>query len=200
MSGKLDLVKTHKAEYATPKSPAFVKVTRAKYLAYEGVGEPNGPGFAEAIGALYGAAYTIKMRKKGEGSDYGVAPLEAIWWSSNPGETMPSTAEGWRWVALIRTPDFVSDADLELARAELERKGRGEAVKRVHLKELDEGECVQMLHVGPYSAEPATIEAMHGFVTAQGRTVHGRHHEIYLSDPRRVPPERLRTILRLPLA
>lgn len=199
MSARLDLMKLHKAEYATPKTPAFVNVARGKYLACDGEGAPNGPSFAEAVGALYGVAYTIKMRKKREGSDYGVAPLEALWWSADPGKPMPDAPADWRWKAVIRLPDFITLVDLELAVAELERKGRGEAARRVLLEELEEGDCVQMLHVGPYSAEPATIEAMNGFVAAHGRTLRGRHHEIYLSDPRRVPPERLRTILRLPV-
>ncbi|HEX9108433.1 MAG TPA: GyrI-like domain-containing protein, partial [Longimicrobiales bacterium] len=104
-----------------------------------------------------------------------------------------------RWTALIRTPDFVTDEDLQSAVAELKRKGKGPAVERVRLQRLEEGECVQVLHVGPYSAEPPTIEALHAFAAQQGRTLSGRHHEIYLSDPRRVPPERLKTILRQPV-
>jgi len=201
MPGKLDVVKAHKAEYATPKAPALVTVAPAQYLAIDGEGDPNGPVFAEAIGALYGMAYTIKMRKKGEGSDYTVAPLEALWWPSQATGAFPVKPDpGWRWTALIRTPDFISAADVELAAAELERKGKGTAARRVRLQPLGEGECVQMLHVGPYSAEPATVAAMHAFAAAQGRELRGRHHEIYLSDPRRVPPERLRTILRQPVA
>ncbi len=107
----------------------------------------------------------------------------------------------WRWRALIRTPDFIAAPDVESAVAELERKGKaGGAVRRVQLQRLEEGECVQMLHVGPYASESTTIAAMHAFAAASGRKVCGHHHEIYLSDPRRVPPERIKTILRQPLA
>ena len=197
MSEKLNLVQAHRAEYATPKSPALVRVEPAQYLAFDSEGDPNGPGFAEAIGALYGVAFTIKMRKKREGADYTVAPLEALW--SVPDVTAGEPGATWRWTALIRTPDFITGTDLETAFAELERKGKGPAVRRVRLEQLDEGDCVQVLHVGPYSAEKRTIEAMHAFAAAQGRPLRGRHHEIYISDPRRVLPERLKTILRQPV-
>ena len=140
------------------------------------------------------------MRRKREGSDYTVAPLEALWWPSPATGAFPVKPDpSWRWTALIRTPELVGPADLETAAAELERKGKGGAAARVRLQALDEGECVQMLHVGPYSTEPATVEAMHAFAAARGRELRGRHHEIYLSDPRRVPPERLKTILRQPV-
>ena len=197
---KIDVVKAHRAEYAQPKSPVLLRIEPAQYLAHEGEGDPNGPGFAEAIGALYGAAFTIKMRKKREGTDYTVAPLEALWWTPGDSPFLPGSKYSWRWTALIRTPELVTAGDLEIALAELERKGKGPAVQGVRLQRLEEGECVQVLHLGPYSAEPPSIEALHAFAAQQGRTLTGRHHEIYLSDPRRVPPERLKTILRQPVA
>lgn len=202
MPEKLDLFKAHKAEYAMPKQPAMVTIGPATYLAIDGEGDPNGPGFAEAMGGLYAMAWTIKMTKKfGEGVEYKVAPLEGLWWRAG-GEPIQGggPAADWRWTALVRTPDFITEADLQHARAETARKGKSPAAQRVRLELLEEGDCVQVLHVGPYSAETATIEAMHAFAAAQGRTLRGRHHEIYLSDPRRVPPERLRTIIRQPVA
>ncbi len=202
MPGKLDLFKAHKGDYAMPKTPALVHVGPATYLAIDGAGDPNGPGFAEALGALYGMAWTIKMTKKfGEGVEYKVAPLEALWWrASGQPVTAGMPAEDWRWTALIRTPDFITPQDLERAVAELKKKGKAPGAERVRLERLEEGDCVQLLHVGPYAAETPNIEAMHAFAAAQGRALRGRHHEIYLSDPRRVPPERLRTIIRQPLA
>ena len=202
MPEKLDLFKAHKAEYAMPKQPALVTLGPATYLAIDGEGDPNGPGFAEAMGGLYAIAWTIKMTKKfGEAVEYKVAPLEGLWWRAG-GEPIQGggPAADWRWTALVRTPDFITEADLQHASAETARKGKSPAAQRVRLEVLEEGDCVQVLHVGPYSAETATIEAMHGFAAAQGRTLRGRHHEIYLSDPRRVPPERLRTIIRQPVA
>jgi hypothetical protein len=202
MPEKLDLFKAHKAEYAMPGAPALVTVGPATYLAIDGAGDPNGPAFAEAMGALYGMAWTIKMTKKfGEGVEYKVAPLEGLWWRAS-GQPIAAgmPADDWRWTALIRTPEFITPADLQRAVAELERKGKAPGAERVRLEQLEEGDCVQVLHVGPYSAETATIAAMHAFAAAQGRELRGRHHEIYLSDPRRVPPERLRTIIRQPVA
>lgn len=202
MPEKLDLFKAHKADYAMPKAPAFVTIGPATYLAIDGEGDPNGPAFAEAMGGLYAMAWTIKMRKKfDEGRDYKVAPLEAMWWRAS-GEpiTAGMPTSDWCWTALIRTPDFVCPSDLEAAAAELRRKNKAPAAGRVRLELLQEGECVQMLHVGPYSAETANVEAMHTFAAENGKKPRGRHHEIYLSDPRRVPPERLRTIIRQPVA
>ncbi len=202
MLQKLNLVQAHRDEYAQPTAPTLVHVGPAQYLAVDGEGDPNGPGFQEAVGALYGAAYTIKMRKKRDGTDYAVAPLEGLWPPS--AGLAPGLAEakaGWSWTALIRTPDFVEAEDLERAVAELERKKKGgPALRRVRLQRIEEGDCVQMLHVGPYATEPATVAAMHAFAQAQGRELRGRHHEIYLSDPRRTAPERLKTILRQPVA
>ncbi len=201
MLQKLNLVKAHKAEYVTPLEPRLVHVGPAQYLAVDGEGNPNGPGFQEAVGALYGVAYTIKMRKKREGTEYAVAPLEGLWWASDLTKVVPGQpAADWRWTALIRTPDFIEDEDLALAVAELQRKKKGgPALARVRLERLEEGDCVQMLHVGPYATEPSTVSAMHEFAAAQGRELRGRHHEIYMSDPRRTPPERLKTILRQPV-
>jgi hypothetical protein len=200
MTAKLDVFKANRAEYATPRSPVLLRVAPAQYLAFDGEGDPNGPAFAEAIGALYSMAYTIKMRKKREGADYKVAPLEGLWWSGEGDEFPPPAPGDWHWTALIRTPELVGPGDLETAASELERKGKGGAVRRVRLERLEEGECVQVLHVGPYSAELPTIAAMKEFARSRGLHRRGHHHEIYLSDPRRVPPERLRTILRQPVA
>ncbi len=202
MLQKLNLVTAHKAEYAQPRVPTLVHIGSAQYLAVDGAGDPNGPGFQEAVGALYAVAYTIKMRKKRDGTDYAVAPLEGLWWAADLTKVVPGRpAPDWRWTALIRTPDFVEAEDLEHAVAELERKKKGgPALGRVRLERLEEGDCVQMLHIGPYAAETATVATMHAFVAAQGRTLRGRHHEIYLSDPRRTAPERMKTILRQPVA
>lgn len=201
MPAKLDIVKANKADYSQPRKPVLLTVAAAQYLAYDGEGDPNGPGFAEGIGALYGVAWTIKMRKKKEGAEYTVAPLEGLWWTPDQSPlTVGSPKASFRWTALIRTPDFITAADVEAAVSELLRKGKPESVRRVRLERLEEGECVQVLHVGPYSAEAPTIEGLHAFAAAQGRELRGRHHEIYMSDPRRVPPERLKTIIRQPVS
>jgi hypothetical protein len=197
---KLDLYKPHAADYVTPEKPALVILKPAKYLAVTGQGAPGGAAFTTSIGALYGAAYTIKMARKAAGDDYVVCKLEAQWWTdAGPCGFAQAPRETWCWRLLIRTPDFVTKTDLRQAAQTLAARGKGEEVSRVVLETLKEGPCVQMLHVGPYEKEHETLQRMMDFAKAQDLTPHGLHHEIYLSDPRRVPPERLRTILRQPV-
>ena len=154
------------------------------------------------VGAMYGSAFTVKMTSKFAGRDYKVNQLEGLWWVAGAGEGrnfLHVPRDQWCWTLLIRTPDFITSADLDAARAALLAKGKGPETQEVRLEPLAEGLCVQMLHVGPYQDESRTIEALEAFAAEQGLVFHGRHHEVYLSDPRRVPPERLRTILRHPV-
>lgn len=200
-TAKLDLFQKHKAEYVTPKKPVLVKVRPAKYLSFEGKGEPSGAAFQGAVGALYAVAFTIKMTRKFAGKgDYKVAWLEGLWWG--PDKAAPFSVKSpkdWHWKLLIRTPTFVSVRDLARAQQALLAKGETPEFRKVKVETIREGKCVQMLHVGPYDKEAATLEAMHDFVHAEGLEFRGVHHEIYLSDPRRVPPAKLRTILRHPV-
>ncbi len=199
---KIDLYKLHKAEYATPRKPAMIKMEPATYLAICGQGAPGGDTFTDKIGALYGAAFTIKMTRKFAGKqDYAVCKLEAQWWAGECGgdfARMPK--EQWNWKLMIRTPKFIGQEDLDQAVAVLLKRGKSPSVRDVKLEPLAEGTCVQMLHVGPYDREGETIALMKAFAEANGWQFHGRHHEIYLSDPRRVAPERLKTILREPVS
>jgi hypothetical protein len=197
---KLDLYKLNKSEYITPKKPALVETRAAHYLAIRGQGAPGAELFTASIGALYGVAFTIKMTRKFSGKqDYAVCKLEGLWWTDSDRNLSEIPADQWRWNLLIRTPDFVNREDLEKAVAVLLKRGKGQDVKRVRLEDLDEGLCVQMLHVGPYEKEPETIRLMEAFAEKQQLKFRGRHHEIYLSDPRRVAPEKLKTILRRPV-
>lgn len=197
---KLDLYREHKDEYVTPKTPALVKTRAAKYLSVTGQGEPGGAAFTTMVGALYAVAYTLKMRQKKAGHDYKVCALEGLWWhATGNGDFFGKPRESWQWKLLIRTPDFVTAKDVKAAIAELEARGKAVAAANVHLEKIDEGACVQMLHVGSYAGETASIEQMRQFARAQGYAPHGLHHEIYLSAPGRVPEARLRTILRLPV-
>ncbi len=199
-AAKLDLYKLHAAEYVTPKRPALVATRPGRYLTITGTGEPGGPAFTERVGALYAVAYTIKMGKKKLGQDYKVAGLEGLWWArGGSAGMMAKRREDWRWKLLIRVPDFVKERCVTMAAAMLAARGKGKAVGKVKLERIAEGRCVQMLHVGPYAAEPATVEAMMAFAAESGLRPTGYHHEIYLSDPRRVRPEKLRTILRHPV-
>ncbi len=197
---KLDLYKQHKADYATPKTPKLVEITPAPYLSVAGRGRPGSEVFTARIQCLYGVAYTIKMARKAAGRDYVVCKLEGLWWSDDAETDFTCLPpEQWSWKMLIRVPEFVTPGDLDDAVAALREKGKPPEVADVRLERIDEGRCVQMLHVGPYSSESETIAAMTAFAEGQGLTLHGQHHEIYLSDPRRVPEQRLRTILRHPV-
>jgi hypothetical protein len=198
---KLDLFKMHAAEYVAPRAPALVATKPGRYLTISGTGDPAGPAFAEKVAALYAAAFTIKMMKKERaGIDYKVAGLEGLWWAPGRGpEMMARPRDEWRWKLLIRVPGCVTARCVALASKALLAKGKGKDVRSVKLETITEGRCVQMLHVGPYAAEGTTVGRMQEFAASQGLRLAGKHHEIYLSDPRRVPPERLRTILRHPV-
>jgi len=197
---KLDLYKEHKAEYVTSKEPAIIDVKPARYLTITGKGAPGGSEFQKCIGALYGAAFTIKMTKKFAGQDYKVCHLEGQWWGDQEtGDFSALPPQSWNWRLLIRVPDFIKAADLKAATKQLKAKGKGDEVSNVKLETIKEGKSVQMLHVGPYGDEGKTISRMMEHARGQGMFFSGLHHEIYLSDPRRVPAARLRTILRHPV-
>ena len=196
---KIDLYKLHKSEYITPKKPVLLDVQPATYLSVTGTGLPGGEEFQRKVGALYGTAYTLKFESKFAGRDYAVCKLEGIYWTDEGGAgfaTIPM--DQWHWDLIIRTPDFVTPAQLKSAHDKVIAKGSPDAAS-VKLQTIREGKCVQMLHVGPYAEEKATIEQMCAFAQSEGYEFTDRHHEIYLSDPFRVAPEKLKTILRMPL-
>lgn len=198
---KVDLYKEHKSEYVTPKSPKLVEVEPAKYLTVIGKGEPGGEQFQECIGALYGVAFTTKMASKKEGRDYVVCKLEGFYWGSKKGVDFSNEPPGsMNWKLVIRVPGFIGEKEIDEAKQTLKKKDKGQRLADVRLETIDEGNCAQMLHVGPYDREAGTISEMTAFVADQGLRINGLHHEIYLSDPRRVEPQRLRTILRLPVS
>jgi hypothetical protein len=200
-AAKLDLLKQYRAEYVTPKAPVLLTIGPAKYLTFEGRGAPAGAAFQTGVGALYAVAFTVKMtRKSGGKGDYKVAWLEGLWWG--PEKRSPLSVRSpkdWRWKVLIRTPTFVTARDVSRAQQGLLAKGKVREIAKVKLETIREGRCVQMLHVGPYDREPVTLEAMRAVAAAKGHAFRGVHHEIYLSDPRRTAPSKLRTILRHPV-
>ncbi len=200
---KLDLYKDLKDEYAARKDPCLVNVKPGRFLAISGQGEPGGELFQKHIAALYSAAYTMKMSRKlaGKAPDYKVCGLEGLWRPDDPSrciEEQPKSS--WHWTLLIRIPAFITARDLKQAVVTLKEKGRGAPEHdQLKLETIREGKCVQVLHVGPYDKEAETIAGMRAFGEQSGLQLEWPHHEIYLSDPRRVPPERLRTILRAPV-
>ena len=197
---KLDLYIEHQAEYITPRKPALVVTKPAVYLTAAGQGAPASAEFQDKVGAIYSVAFTIKMAKKFAGQDYKVCHLEGLWSAGQASANLlAQPPETWNWKLLIRVPEFTKPADVKVAIKALEEKGKGANAAKVCLENINEGKCVQMLHVGPYATEEETIAQMIDFAAQQRLVFHGLHHEIYLSDPRRVPPQRLRTILRHPV-
>ncbi|MHC4608274.1 MAG: GyrI-like domain-containing protein [Planctomycetota bacterium] len=199
-SKKVDLYREHKSEYVASKKPVLLTVKPATYLAVDGQGAPGGKDFQTKIAALYAVAYTVKMTRLFDGKqDYGVCKLEGQFWSGKGKDLSKVSPRHWRWKLMIRTPAFIQKKELSEAAARLIEKGRESVVRNVRLEKIKEGRCVQMLHVGPYEREPETVEVMRGFVKTKGLSFRGRQHEIYISDPRRVDPDKLKTILRMPV-
>ena len=198
---KLDLRKELRSFYTAKRKPAIVDVPAGRFLAITGRGEPGGDAYRAALNALYSVAYTLKFRCKKEGRDFTVMVLEGLWWwdapAAAPGEAPPR--EEWNWKSMIRQPDFVTEEMAEAAKEEAKAKKGLPEIDRVVLETFDEGLSAQIMHVGPYSEEGPTIERLHAFIAENGYRPRGLHHEIYLSDPRRTPPERWRTIIRQPV-
>ena len=196
---KVDLFKEHKREYAQKKTPFLVDIGPAQYLTIDGAGAPGGEEFQAAIGAMYAMAYTIKFASKAEGRDFVVCKLECLWRSDpNEAESGASSAS-CAWTLMIRVPTFVGKKSIKDAARRIEEKNECPEAADIELRKLKEGACVQMLHIGPYEQECETVEVMRAFCDEQNVRMKGPHHEIYISDPRRVEPAKLKTILRYPL-
>lgn len=204
-----DYKKEYKEFYMPKNKPSIVEVPPMNYIAVRGKGNPNEEGseYKESIGLLYGIAFTIKMSKKGNHQidgyfDYVVPPLEGFWWQENTEGIDYSRKEDFNFISVIRLPDFVTKEDFDWAISEATKKKETDFSK-VEFLTYDEGLCVQCMHIGSYDDEPATIQIMHDFMTAEGYeldiTDKRFHHEIYLSDARRVAPERLKTVIRHPI-
>ena len=193
-----------------PKSrPSLVTVPKMNYIAVRGQGDPNDEvgEYKRSIELLYGIAYTIKMSKKGEHQiegyfDYVVPPLEGFWWQEGVSGIVYALKENFKWISVIRLPDFVKEADLVWAVEEATRKKKQDFSK-VEFFTYDEGLCVQCMHLGSYDDEPATVALMHEYMQSRGYeldiTDKRLHHEIYLSDARKTAPEKLKTVIRHPV-
>jgi hypothetical protein len=197
---KIDPKKTLKELYRPPTHPVLIDVPTFRYLMIDGDGPPSRPAFQSAIQALYSVAYTLKFSMKRSGIDVVVMPLEALWWSAEGSIFTVDEQQAWRWTAMIMEPDEVTHDLVERTRAEVAKKKELPALESLRFEELDERLAVQMMHVGPYAEEARTLEAMHTFIADEGLHTVGKHHEIYLGDPRRTAPGRLRTVLRQPVS
>ncbi len=202
---KIDFKKELKEFYSASKSKvAIVEVPAMKYIMVDGVGDPNtSADFQAAIEALYGTAYTLKFAMKEsqpEGYfEFVVPPLEGLWWM-DPGPFDPEAKDKWQWTVMIMQPDFVTSDMIEGAIETLRKKKPSDMLDKLRYETLEEGVCGQMLHIGPYSQQGSTIEKIQDHIEAEGYSFSGKHHEVYLSDPRRTAPEKLKTIIRHPVA
>jgi hypothetical protein len=200
---KTDLKRQRPDLYAPPAGRYVeVDVPRMRYLAVDGHGDPNtAPAYREAVESLFAAAYAAKFLSKRElERDYVVLPLEGLWWADDMTAFRTGDKASWSWRVLVRQPDWLPDDLLKTAVEQAHGKGR-DPDHLLHLVDLAEGRCVQILHVGPYAAEGPALAYLHDrYLPEHGLRPAGLHHEIYLSDPRRVAPEKLRTILRQPVA
>ena len=201
MAAKIDIKKQYKHLFTSKREPQLVQVPKFRYLMIDGDGSPDGAAFQDAIGALYSTAYTTKFRLKADGrADFVVPPLEALWWAEDESAFDENRRDEWQWTLMLIQPDHVSDDDITDALAGLDRKGKATAAHRIMRTELlDEGEAVQCLHVGPYDSMGEAISTMQAFAESNGLELAGKHHDVYLSDPRRTAPEKLKTVLRRPV-
>ena len=204
-----DFKKEYKEYYMPNNKPSIVEVPAMNYIAVRGKGDPNREDgeYKKAIGMLYGIAFTIKMSKKGDHRiegyfDYVVPPLEGFWWQDGVAGVDYAHKETFNWIAVIRLPDFVTRQDFDWAVAEATKKKKTDFSKAEFFT-YEEGVCVQCMHTGSYDDEPATVAMMHKYMEEQGYTLdindERRHHEIYLSDARKVSPEKLKTVIRHPV-
>ena len=199
---KIDYKKKLKHLYqASAREVVQIDVPTIKYLMVDGEGDPNtSQAYSDAIEALFSVSYTVKfMVKKGAlAIDYGVMPLEGLWWADDMSKFSSEDKSNWNWTAMIMQPEFVTREMIDNAIAEVRKKKNPTAISKVRFEALSEGKCAQILHIGPFSEEGPTIEKVHQFIDSRGKRV-GKHHEIYLSDIRRADPAKWKTIIRQPM-
>jgi hypothetical protein len=199
---KMDLKKDLKDLYSpSPKYAELVRVPRFNYIMIDGSGDPNtSQEFQEAVQALYAAAYTLKfMIKKEKKVDYPVMALEGLWWADDMEVFMTGTRSDWKWTVMILQPKIVTKALFKKAvKAAIQNKGLA-ALEKLRLESMDEGLSVQIMHFGTYAEEGPTIQRLHAFARERFFELKGKHHEIYLSDPRKVSAEKRKTVIRQPV-
>ncbi|MGI6153919.1 MAG: GyrI-like domain-containing protein [Christensenellaceae bacterium] len=207
MAEKLDYKKEYKILYMPPQTPVLVDVPEMHFIMIDGKGAPGGKAYQDALSALYALTFTIKMSKMGGKQpdgyfEYVVPPLEGLWWGEHGKlDIQKERRDSWCWTSMIRQPEFVTENVFRWAVAECIAKKPDIDVSGARFENYAEGKCVQIMHIGPYSQEAASMEKMHAFAKENGFAEDDarKHHEIYLSDPRRTDREKLKTVLRLPV-
>ena len=201
---QLDFKKDFKAIYnPSPKAPTIVEVPTMQFLMIDGKGDPNNSAeYTAAVESLYSLSFPMKIAlKKQDVVDYSVGPLEGQWWVADGTPVSYTDRTNWRWTMMIMQPPQVTAEYFEQTRQAALKKKPELPLAQVRLESLTEGLVAQIIHFGPYSAEPPTVDKLHSFIEMQGYhpRAHSHHHEVYLSDPRRVEPDKLKTILRQPI-
>ena len=200
---KIDYKKELKSLFKpSTKSVEIVEVPQMNFLMIDGKGDPNtSPEYKDAVEALYGVAYALKfMVKKGDlAIDYGVLPLEGLWWVDDMSQFSVEKKDDWKWTMMIMQPDVVTPRLFYEAFEQVKKKKDSEALQKIRFESFSEGKAAQIMHIGPFTEERPTIEKVHAFIKKQGCERRGKHHEIYLSDIRRAAPEKWRTIIRQPM-
>jgi hypothetical protein len=199
---KIDLKKELKTLYnPTAKEVTLIDAPEMNFIMLDGQGSPESEQYSKSIEALYAIAYTIKFdKKKADGTDFGVMALEGLWWADDYKDFDPETGDRnkWKWTMMIMQPDFITKAQFESARQAAAKKKPNPFIAKVRFERFKEGKSVQIMHIGPYAAEAPNIQRMHQKIKEIGGKLDGKHHEIYLSDPRRVDPAKMKTVLRQP--
>lgn len=199
---KIDFKKTMAKLYRpTARKFSVVDMPKQNFLMIDGQGAPGNAAYIDALEALYPMAYTIKfMSKMYSDQDYVVPPLEGLWWADDMDAFVDDNRAEWLWTMMIMLPDWITTDMFEEAKVKVKSKNNPAELANIRMGELNEGTCVQILHVGPYSEEGPVIDKMHHeFMPANGFAPHNKHHEIYLNDPRRTAAEKLKTVLRQPV-
>lgn len=199
MATKLDLTKEYKTYYTAKTVPEIVEFGEIPFLTIEGKGEPAGEVFTKTVEALYPLAYGVKNICKKQSKDFGVPKLEGLWWVESDKPALEVPRKEWKWKLLIRMPEFVTSEIVEKAKEEVFKKKGIELIKKIRFEKIKEGKCIQILHIGPYSTELESLAKMRKLMEQKSLVENGFHHEIYLSDPRKVAPEKMKTILRQPV-
>ncbi len=202
---KIDFKKELKHLYNPPKEVVLVDVPEMNFLMIDGAGDPNtAQEYKEAIEALYAVSYALKfmIKKVKTAIDYVVMPLEGLWWTDDMTQFVMENKDIWKWTSMIMQPEYVTKNLFNKALEQVKKKKNPPALSKIRFEVLNEGLSAQIMHIGPYSAEGPTVEKLHNYIKEKGYTFEGirqKHHEIYLSDPRKAAPEKMRTVIRQPI-
>ena len=205
MPAKIDYKKTQKELYQPgAKEPVIIDVPEMQFLMIDGMGSPgDSKEYQDALGVLYPVAFRTKFLSKAKGKDYVVPPLEGLWWADNMNDFTEGNRDKWKWTMMIRQPDWITQGMIDEAIATVREKKPelSKLLPKLRLEKYKEGKVVQIMHVGPYSEEGPTVQKVHDYIQKEGGKFDGlktKHHEIYLSDPRKANPATMKTVIRQP--